>query len=42
MLFYVMIIISYTMDLNFKIRMKIRFVKTICSILNLKVICKFN
>jgi len=42
MLFYMMIIISYTIGLNFKIRLKIRSVKTIYSILNLKVISKFN
>ena len=42
MLFYIIIIISYTIGLNFKIRLKIRSLKTICSILNLKVIGKFN
>ena len=30
------------MGLNFKIRLKIRFVETIHSVLNLKVIGKFN
>ena len=42
MLFYMIIIISYTIGLNFKIRLKIRSLKTIRSILNLKVIGKFN
>ena len=42
MLFYTTIIVSYTMGLNFKVRLKIRSVETIHNVLNLKVIGKFN
>jgi len=42
MLFYTTIIVSYAVGLKFKVRIKIRSVETIRSVLNLKVIGNFN